>query len=93
MKFNTLPAITWIALGFAAVLVTGIASVHHFQIPADRFMSPVFWWMDLAGLTVATGTWVNRALRRPAPILPDAAELSRLSAEQSQRIARELNHA
>lgn len=93
MKQTSLPALAWIALGFAAVLVVAIASVHHFGQPADRFMSPIWWWMDLAGLAISTSVWVTRALLRPVAPKADQAEFMKQCTAQSERIARELNHA
>lgn len=61
MKFNALPAVAWIALGFAALLVLAIVSVHFFQIQATVFMPMIWWLIDFAGLAIALSTWFIRA--------------------------------
>ena len=92
MKSQPLSAMAWIAIGYAAVLMLAIASVHHFQITATSFMSAGWWWMDLAGLSVATSVWLIRTLRQPTP-KADEAELLRQGTASSEHIGRELNHA
>lgn len=92
MKSHPLSSMAWIAIGYAAVLMLAIASVHYFQTSATFFMSAGWWWMDLAGLSVSTSVWLFRAWRRPLP-KTDEAELFRKSTAPSEHIARELNHA
>jgi hypothetical protein len=67
MKSKSLPAVAWIAIGFASVVALAVGSVHHFQVPADVFMARGFWWMDIAGLLVSTSVWLHRATRT-APV-------------------------
>ena len=64
MKLHALPAVAWIALGFAALLILAVICVHLLQVPAQMFMPLAWWWFDIAGLAVATITWFARALNR-----------------------------
>ncbi|BFI96276.1 MAG: hypothetical protein RSP_17860 [Rhodanobacter sp.] len=65
---NRLPAIAWIAISFGLCLLLALVSVHLFQIPAFIFMSPVWWWLDIAGGAVSLGVWHYRDTKRaPAP--------------------------
>lgn len=67
MKSKSLPAIAWIAVAFAAVLSLAVASVHYFQITPAQFMAPAWWWLDIAGLAIATAVFTIRAARAPTP--------------------------
>ena len=70
MKPKSLPAIAWIAIGFAACLLTSLVAANHFQLPPFAFMSAAWWWLDLAGLAVTTGVWLYRAAKySSAPLL------------------------
>lgn len=69
MKPNSLPAIAWIATGFAACLLMSLIAAHHFQLPPSAFMPAGWWWLDVASLAVSTGVWLHRATQRsPAPL-------------------------